>query len=291
MPRMLGQNFWRRLGLGVGLVLLLWAIIRAGGELAHLSLTGAHWGDLLMLAGLVGMNLFLTGALHWCVTLSFDARPPVRLGRMMELVVASALVNYLPLGWPGPAARSAYLKLRHQMPVRQSVLALGIVLGLSALLAAGVAALALLNYPGKFPAELSGGPWGGALVGLVMLTLLVPPAVRRVFRRPVVWGWAWVPLKAADLAVGAGRLWLAFRVVGHPVGYFDALMLAAADMVVSMLAFTPNGLGLSEWAVGLLAQFLQLSTSPVGQLAKLLDRAVSVLIIIPTGLWALLRLR
>ncbi len=278
---------WRRrlrwLGLALGLGLLGWAVLRAGAVLPPPSLWREHGPAMLLLAALVGANLIATGALFWLITRSFSALPPVPLPRMIELVAASALINYLPLGWPGPAARSAWLKLRHNLPIRQSLIILGIVLTLSVILALGVLLLLGLHTP-----------WArllAALMGLGLLSVLTARLAPVFLHRPTPAAWAWAPFKALDLLLGALRLWLAFRIIGLPIGLADALALGAADMVVSMLAITPNGLGLSEWAVGFLASTLHLASSPQAQLAKLVDRGLSVLVIIPAGLGCLRRLR
>lgn len=233
------------------------------------------WWVLGLAAGVV-VNLLLTATLFWVITLSFDAQPQVPWWRMLQLISASAVVNYLPLGWPGPMARSAYLKAKHQMPVKQSVLVLLIVLGLTGVSAVLAVGLAL----GRERLVVSVGM--GALQ--VILSIVNTPVMQTLLRRKLIAGWAWWPVKWLDMLVTAGRLWLAFGIVGWPISFIDALALAGVDMVISMVAITPSGLGASEWAVGLCSQWLAIAQGPVGVLAKLVDRTISVLVTLVLGL-------
>ncbi len=266
----------RRVGLVLGVALLAAAVGYAlwGVNLSLLRQADPLW--LVLLAAGVLVNLLLTGLLFWVITLSFDAQPKVTLSKMLQLVSASALVNYLPLGWPGPVARSAYLKLKHNMPVRQSVSVLLIVLGMSAL----SAVLALMLVLGRDQV------WLHLLMGamLVLLCVINTPLMRFALRRTIVVGWSWWLVKWADMLINALRLWLSFQIVGSPIGFIDALALAGIDMVISMVAITPSGLGVSEWVVGLCSHWLAIAQGPVGVLAKLVDRGVSVLVTVAVGL-------
>ncbi len=267
----------RRGGLLLGVALLAAAVGYAlwGVNLSVLRQADPFW--LLLLAVGVFINLLLTGLLFWVITLSFDAQPKVTLTKMLQLVSASALINYLPLGWPGPMARSAYLKTKHNLPVRQSLLVLFIVLGMSAL----SALLALLLVLGRDQV------WLHLFMGALLLALCVinTPVMKFLLRRSIVVGWSWWPIKWADMLINALRLWLAFQIVGSPIAFIDALALAGIDMVISMLAITPSGLGVSEWVIGLCSQWLTIAQGPVGVLAKLVDRAVNVLVTVLVGLF------
>jgi uncharacterized membrane protein YbhN (UPF0104 family) len=102
--------------------------------------------------------------------------------------------------------------------------------------------------------------------------------------------WAWLPLRVADLIVGSFRLWLCFRIAGHPLAFDQVVVAAAAGILVSLLGVTPNGLGLREWVVAALAAVLAPVSSAAGLLAALLDRAAEILVILPTGLVSSIRL-
>lgn len=267
-----GRRFlWRVMAYTLGVALLLAAVGRAW--------TGVPWGVIDWrwgwgIAALSAACLALTSLLFWMVTLGFDARPRVTLTRMGMLIGASTLLNYLPLR-PGLVGRTAYLKVAHQLPVRQSVLIAAMVGGVS-LAVLTLAGAAVAMWPGM-------GGWAGAALAVLAVSLMTGPVTRRMLGRTMRWPWLWAPVRFVEALAGAGRMWLAFRVVGHPIDMSAAMALAAADMLVSLLSLTPNGLGLGEWAVGWGAAILGVGNMPVAQAAKLVDRGVSVLVAAVAG--------
>lgn len=269
----------RVVGLCVGIVMLAAA--------AAFALRGVHWSVLAhaspamfaLLALGVLLNLLLTGLLFWAITLSFDASPTVRVGRMIALVTVSALLNYLPLPRAGLVGRSAYLKLRHALPLRQSLVILGIVLAL-AVVVLGLAAAALLIAPGPIG-------WSVLLVMLLLLALATGPIARRMLRRPVRYAWLWAPLRGLDLLVAALRLWLAFALIGQPIGFGDAVLIGAGSLIIKLAALTPNGLGLSEWLVAALAPVLTPVAAAEAAAAALLDRAAEAVVVLVAGIAAM----
>ncbi len=268
--------------LGAALTLGAAALAWRGADFSPLASARAGW--LVLLGVLVAGNLLLTGLLFWAVTLSFDAQPPVPVGRMVQLIAGSALLNYLPLR-PGLVGRAAYLKMRHGLPLHQSVLILGVVLALGALVL-GVPLLAvLLATP---TAQDQAGM--AVLVGLLLLTPLTGPLARRMLRRPIVGSWWWLPLRVLDLLVGAVRLWAAFAALGETITISQAIAAGAAGMFISQLGVTPNGLGLREWVIAGAAALVAPLHAPVGAAAALLDRAVELLVVLPLGGIALAQL-
>jgi len=128
-----------------------------------------------------------------------------------------------------------------------------------------------------------GWRWGAALAAVLVLTVLTRPLGGRLLGRVVpTWGW-WAPLRTVDLAVSAGRLWLAFEVMGAPIGYGDAVVAASASLLVKLAGLTPNGLGLSEWAVAALSSALAPVSTATGAAAALLDRAAEAVVLIVAG--------
>lgn len=255
------------------------------------AVAGYDWSALLdappqwvaLLAAGVAVNLLLTAMLFWVITRSFDAHPPVGLGRMTALICVSGLLNYLPLLRPGLLGRAAYLKWRHGLPLRQSVLILLVVLVLAAvvLLTAGAVVLALPTDTARLVA---------AAAAMGILTVVSAPIARWLLRRPVVHAWAWVPLRTADMLVAAGRLWLAFGIVGKPISFADAVLIGAASLLVKLVGLTPNGLGLSEWVVAALASAISPATAAAGAAAALIDRGAELIVVTLAGLasaWAL----
>jgi uncharacterized membrane protein YbhN (UPF0104 family) len=236
------------------------------------------------LGGAVLANLYLTALVFWVVTRSFDAAPPVTLGRMWHLTCASTLLNYIPLVRAGLVGRTAYLMVHHKLPLRQA-LAIACIVAAAFAVAAGGAVALVLEMDG--PAR-----WGAAAGGLVVLSLGTAALSRLVLRRPLQSAWLWFPLRVADVLAVAARLWFAFVILGHPITFDQAVVLGAVDMTASILPLTPNGLGLSEWSVAVTARAMAVGGgSAIGAAAMLVNRTVSVLILVPLGLWSLHVLR
>lgn len=277
-------------GTAAAVGLLALAVWFAGRGMDWAVLRQARPGDLAMLAGLVGVNLLATAGVFWLITLSFHARPRVGYGVMLELIAASSLLNYIPGIRPGLWGRAAYLKARHGLPVGQSVVILGCVLGL-AVVGAG-AAMGLLVTPRDGAAEAA-PPWGWVvfLGGVVVLSFVTPRVAATVLRRRVVMGWLWLPLRVVDLLAAAGRLWLAFRIVGQPIGFDAAVLAGAAALLVRLAGVTPNGLGLSEWVVAGLTGVLEPVSAATGAAAALVDRAVEVAVVVVAGMVGVARVR
>ncbi len=266
------------LALILGVVLLIGAIVMAARHVDWSQLEHAEaWQIAALVLGVLA-NLFFTGLLWWAVTLSFDAKPRVPMLRMLALVAASGLLNYLPLR-PGLFGRAAYLKARHNLPLRQSVLALFVVLGLSALVLGAAAAIAQF-VPLKWYRHVS-------IAAAVILMVLAPIAAGRLLRRRIVAGWLWVPLRILDVLVTAIRLWAAFAVVGHDLDFDHAVLAAAGGSFISLLGLTPNGIGMREWTI---AGLTAASAGSVGFAAAVVDRAVEAMVVLVVGLWSLAKL-
>lgn len=267
--------WWRRwaYALGVLLVLLAGAMAWPGVDLT--ALKQAPGWSFFAIGGLVLLNLVLTAALFWSVTKSFDAQPPVPLGRMTTLIALSGLLNYIPVIRAGLWGRAAYLKARHGLPVHQSVEILGVVLALAVLVLGGVS-VGVLVFPAAHRWLLLAGL-------LLLLTAATPILANAFFWRPIRGGWVWVPLRTLDLAVTAGRLWLALWVLGVQAGPGEVLLLASGSLLVKLTGLTPNGLGLSEWAVAAMSAELTDIAAPVAAGAALLDRGIEVLVSLTAG--------
>ncbi len=262
------------IALGVGVALVIAALVYAFLEVDFSNFKQAQAWHVIVLLAAVMLNLLLTSTLWWAITLSFDARPPVGFKKMFSLLCASGLLNYLPLR-PGLIGRTAYLKMKHKLPIKQSIRIILTMIGLSALVLGGAWAVIQLAPPDlqKPVAAIS------TLVGLIA----IPLAARGILRRKLKHAWAWVPLRMADLAVTTLRMWVAFRVVGYDITISESIVVASGGMVVALSGITPNGLGLREWTIG----GLSTAAMPVGLAAGVVDRAIETLIIAITGLLAL----
>lgn len=283
-----GGTPWRRglraVGAAIAIVLLGLAVAYALRDADLTRLRAASPAFALGLLALVLVNVIASGLLFWAVTRPFDARPPVGPVRMVELIALSGLLNYVPLIRAGLVGRTAYLKAAHDLPIRQSLVTIAIVAVVA--VAAAIPPVVLL-FPWEPALE-----YGALVGGWVVLTLATPAVGRVSVGRPVrPWGWAWGPLRVLDMLAAAGRLWLAFRIVGYPIGFDDALVAGAAGMLTRLVVFLPNGLGLSEWVVALLAGAMAPVSAAEGVAAALVDRAAEVVVAIATGALAAWRLR
>ena len=264
---------WLALTLGVGL--LVAAILMAALKVDWSRLGEAEPWHVAALAACVAVNLVLSGVLWWSVTLSFDAKPVVPFGKMFALVCASGLLNYLPLR-PGLVGRAAYLKMKHNLPVRQSLWILGVVMSLAALVLGGAAAIVQF-VPPAYQYEV-------ALAAAVIVSIITPLAAGRLLKRKIMHGWAWVPIRLGDMLVNALRLWIAFAVVGQEISLGEAVLAASAGSFVALLGLTPNGLGRREWTI---AGVTAASVGPIGFAAAVIDRGVEAIIVTVFGLLAL----
>jgi uncharacterized membrane protein YbhN (UPF0104 family) len=130
-----------------------------------------------------------------------------------------------------------------------------------------------------------------AAAALLALSPLVSPLASRLLGRTVRHGWTWLPLRVGDMLVAGLRLWLAFWMVGQPIGYSTAVAMAAAGLLVNLAGITPNGLGLREWLIaGLTAVALPLD-SALGAAAAVVDRAIEAVVVAVAGSVAAWRLR
>lgn len=269
----------------LGLVLLGLAVGYAvrGADFTAIAQT-PPW-VLAALLGLVAINLLVTAGLFWSVTRSFTVTRPVGYLTMAALVAVSGVLNYIPLIRAGLWGRAAYLKKFHGLAVRDSLITLGVILGLSVAVL-GTVSLMLLAFA---PSRLSVWACGGALA---VQTVLLPWTWGRAKGRlgfmsqavgvggAAVW---WVPLRALDLAAAAGRLWLVFGVLGFELLWTEAVLLASANLVVKLVGLTPNGLGLSEWVVAALSAAMMPIETATAAAAALIDRTAEVLVLLLSG--------
>jgi hypothetical protein len=269
-------KWWRRLGQAAGLALLVAAVLAAGAGIDWHVLQAGDISQLAIIASAVLGNLALTAILFWSITLCFDARPAVPLGRMFHLIALSSLLNYLPLLRAGLWSRAAYLKWRHELPLRQSLVILIVVLAIAAAVL-GVVAASILLFAAKTAIAV-------ALGALILLTATTGPVARRLLHRKIIWPQLWIPLRTCDMLLAAVRLYLAFTIIDQPISFTDALLAGAAAVVIKLTGLTPNGLGLSEWTVAAVASTLSPSlTIAAAAGAALIDRAMELVVVIAAG--------
>jgi putative membrane protein len=108
----------------------------------------------------------------------------------------------------------------------------------------------------------------------------IDAAVRALYleRRKAVWSFL---LSLAGWIVGTGEVWLGLKLIGHPVGWVDALLLESLGQAIRGAAFmVPGSLGVQEGGYLLLAPLVGLP--PDAALAlSLIKRSREVLLGLP----------
>ena len=274
-------------GAVVGVGLLGAAVVLAARGVDGAALRAVPGWVLPLIAAGVGVNLLATAALMYVMTRGYATDTPVGYPEMVAVVAWSGLLNYVPVIRAGLWGRAAYLKRTHGLAVRDSVKLLGVILGLAGVVLGSLGLLGVALRGGAFWGAAGGA--GVGLTGVLVWGALRPRAVG--LRRGAAW--LWVPLRLVDLAAAAGRLWLGFYAVGHVVSAREAVVLTCASLLVKLTGLTPNGLGLSEWAVAAVAAAVSPVSAASAAAAALVDRAVEVPVAIVAGLvgWAALRKR
>jgi len=235
---------------------------RALWALRHAPLTTV---GLLLMSVLLSVGL--TGSVFWVLTRRYGQVP---FGEMQALMASTTLANYLPLR-PGLFARLAYHKTRHRIRARDGLRTVFEAIGLSALsLALAIPALAI-----------------GVKLELPLGVVLTAPALLGVvglaWQRTRLLSVAWL-LRYAETLLTALRYHLAFGLAGTPVPAETSVAIACVSMAASLVPFVSNGIGLREWAIGLLAPVLTGYAVEQGIVAELVNRAAEIAIVIPTGL-------
>ena len=291
-------------GFIVGLLLVagaIWALRgNTDGFRGAWERTIQRWWSLPVLLGLPLLNWALVSATFYVLT-KRDAqrRPRVSLGEMSALIGASALANYLPLK-PGLLGRVAYHKSVNAIPVVESagVIFANVMSGCSAcvlVLGVGVTGVA---------AQRGMGAWG--LLATMSLPALACALVawrsdNRDSRR-ARWSLA-ILLRYLDTLVWAVRYVVVFELVGLHISPAQAALFAGVSNVASLVPIAGNGLGLREWAIGLVAPLLpgwliaggtRAATSD-GLTADLINRLSELVVTIPLGIacgvWVARRMR
>lgn len=223
---------------------------------------------LLLLVGSVLANIIITATLFHLLLSRFGR---VGFMEMQALIAGTTLLNYLPLR-PGLLGRVAYHKRVNDIAVRDSIralietLLLGLFVSLWCFIAIVIAQLAAADLL-----------W----IVCAPLPLLALACLHRAWR---FWSLA-VLLRTLDIAAWTCRYWLAFRLLGQEITWDTAVLLAIVSMFATMIPFISNGLGVREWAVGLITPLLD-STQvlEVALTADLVNRGMEMLIVVITGL-------
>lgn len=211
----------------------------------------------------------------------------------MGAVIASAwLLNYLPMR-PGLIGRVAYHKKVNGIPIAASVQVLAFSIGLSGIAIVVMIALLLLLGGQSGAAGTTPGPrtWFALTIPAVLGI-----AASLWLRARSLPSWRFISagvFKFADVLVWAVRYWACFAVVGVELSPTQAAGIAAVTQLVLLIPLAGNGLGLREWAVGLVASslptwFAGAAAAPTrveGLSADLVNRAAELFAALLVGLW------
>ncbi len=265
---------WLRIaGFAFGLACLLAAIsvARDTREQFDAALASLRAPAPLLIAAVLSavlVGLFLSGSLFWLLVRRF-ARVP--FGEMQAVISASGLLNYLPLK-PGFVGRIAYLRGRHGVRVSDSIRMI-----VEALALTGISAvISTLTLVALRAAGLDGG-W--SLLACVLPALLaLQPRGRTMLLA--------LAIRQAEFSLWIARYWIVFRLVGAPIGLDTAVVLAAISVISSLIPFISNGLGVREWAVGLLTPLITGDAVGASQaiVAELAHRTLEIAVVAPVGL-------
>lgn len=273
-------------GTVVGAVLLVAAIWTASAQEHALTdglraMRAAPWWLVGMTIGLPVMNLMVVSVAFWLLN---NRHGSVRLDEMGALIASAWLLNYLPLR-PGMFGRIAYHKKYNGIGVKASARVLAETIAMSGIAMGGLGAIVLgLNWMGS-----RGGPvwWAVVLAPIVAGVVLWragPDRASRIYAGAMA-------MKYADICLWALRYWAVFALIGRDIGAREAVAVAIVSQIALLVPLAGNGLGLREWAVGLLAAALPAwyavgddSGAGTGLTADLANRAAEILVAIPLGL-------
>ncbi len=293
-----GQNAPRRwrgvVMFTVGAALVVAAVLSVASQGA--GLTGVIDALRATPRSLVALLLALP-FLNWlCSAASFHVLTN-RYGKVgvveMGAVIASAwLLNYLPMR-PGLLGRVAYHKKFNDIPIAASVQVLALSIGLSGVVI--IVMITLLPLLGGQAATHVASPATQTWITLTIPALLGVAATLWLHARSAP-SWRFISaavFKFADLLVWTLRYWVCFAVVGVEISPTQAAGIAAVTQLVLLIPLAGNGLGLREWAVGLVASslptwFAGAAAAPTrveGLSADLVNRAAELFAALLVGLW------
>lgn len=193
-------------------------------------------------------------------------------------------MNYLPAR-PGMFGRLAYHKIVNDMPLKHSI-SMSIVAvtcaGASVLLLILVAIAARALHDNTISAVII-LPLPAALLAVIGVSLAKRELVRRYLFACAV--------RYLDVLTWLGRYVCAFAAIGRPLALSEAVALTAISQAAMVVPLVSNGLGLREWAVGVLGPALPASMRSAPALSfsvsltgDLLHRVADIMAAIPAGL-------
>jgi hypothetical protein len=264
------RKLLRRIGTVASVLLVAGAVVAIARNQAILdSLSRAfaspRWDALAVLAATVLAQQVLTATVFWML---MRRHGPVGWGEMNALIASSTLANYVPLQ-AGSIGRLAYHKVVHGIPVKTSLMAILVAMGLVAM------SLVAITVVGLWVSRAGASWWWVAVAPLAWVPLLAGPATRIVG--------ACLVLRTVELLVIALQSWAAFRLSGWEIEPMTAVGVAVVAAVANLTPFIGNGLGVREWAVGLAAPLLGGYETDAGLAAQLTGRAMDAVMAVAMG--------
>ncbi len=273
----------------IGAALLLGALYVASTQRDALgqawdSARDSPWWLIALAILLPLVNWLLTSTVFLILTRSVPATiRPVSFGEISQLIGAAWLLNYLPLS-PGLFGRLAYHKRIHGIELKHSI---GTVVGS---LIAGCTAIAVVGlFTFALAGRVSEAVFAGCMVG-AGLTGIGWGLVQRSRGSQRWFMAAALGVRILDVLAWAVRYAVMLRVVGQPVSAPAATALAVVSQAAVQLPLLGNGLGVREWAIGLVGPLLPpwftgaaALTRGSGLAIDLLNRACELVVAVPVG--------
>lgn len=245
------------------------------------SLRSARWWLVALALFLPIANLLVVSVGFWLLN---NLRGRVALAEMTALIFSAWLLNFLPLR-PGMFGRIAYHKKYNAIGIKDSARVLIETLFLSGCSMLLLACIGLTLAGFDVASTLA---WALALALPLALTLaawaLAPARHTRAYAGAAA-------MKYTDMLIWTARYWVVFQLIGTPLGVREAVAVAFVSQIALLIPLVGNGLGLREWAIGLLAASLPawfdrdgLGSAGIGLTADLVNRAAELLVAVPTGI-------
>jgi hypothetical protein len=280
----------RVIGSFVGLALFaaaVWVVASHWSDIATSmqEAARARWWTIPTLIILPWLSCALAAAMyHQLLNRDDPAAPRVAYREGLAVIACTWLMNYLPAR-PGMFGRLAYHKIVNDMPLKHSI-SMSIVAvtcaGASVLLLILVAIFARV-LPDSTIAAAVLLPLPAALLAIVGVSLSRRELVRRYLFACAV--------RYLDVLTWLGRYLCAFAALGRPLALSEAVALTAISQAAMVVPLVSNGLGLREWAVGVLGPALPASMRSAPALSfsvsltgDLLHRVADILAAVPAGL-------
>jgi len=294
------RRLWRWRVLVVALALAVVAVVFRIRIPSAQAFRGVVWWAVALLALLALLTVVLNGLKLKVMYRGFH----VDLGasEAVALSAVNALGNLMPLQ-AGVWARGVYLNLRHRLSGPAFLASVVSIVGLNLLVAAGCSLVLsfTLNAAGGVAGKLQLASAGVLLIvlcglGCARIALRLeslPQALRTGLEGVGTFGHsgfdmiALLLLCVAEIATWAGRLFVALNQFGNvdPSSLPALGLIASLTIISGLVAATPGNIGVRE-AVITAASAALVVPSEVGLAASLLDRAVSVCVILLAGMGA-----